>query len=373
MHNLFTTLRKRETASFFFFFEAKAKLQQGRSQVKSSCFLQLYCLQGRRATKANVNRVTGLYLLRLAMLAKGLVLHAVSTSKPERIDLSLNEIVHVKEVSEETGEYLVEKEGGGGSVSGLVPKACITLAKSFIPIADYAAESSSEISLKCGTRVLGFIKEGEWWWGCTAATAAARAGYFPATYVGSPQVPTSIPLSSGAPPTKCTKKREECVPPQPPPVSLCQSESQAQRKDDITSISIKIEGSPGKRGDPKSVGISGGRKFKGRYPLQFLVWGNNMALASALCMIILGFFTVLWSKPKHYGCKIGGSLINEKYLAPINATATGAVCDPDEAAPNLNGSSRIGLFSIVLGVLIFLFEGYSYDDRMWCCYYPSDR
>lgn len=87
------------------------------------------------------------------------------------------------------------------------------------------------------------------------------------------------------------------------------------------------------------------RNFKGTLPLQFLLWANNMALASAVWMVIFGIFTALWSSPLHYGCEIGGVAISKVYLAPLNASATSVICNPNEEdLPDLNGDLGIGLF-----------------------------
>ena len=108
------------------------------------------------------------------------------------------------------------------------------------------------------------------------------------------------------------------------------------------AVSMPSAPAPASSSPPPSSGST--RNFKGTFPLQFLLWANNMALASAAWMVIFGIFTTLWSDPKHYGCEIGGVAIHKNYLAPLNETATAVICNPNEDdLPDLNGDFGIGL------------------------------
>jgi hypothetical protein len=134
------------------------------------------------------------------------------------------------------------------------------------------------------------------------------------------------------------------------------------------------------RAEPPS---DGGRLFKGRKNLAYLLWANKMALLTGLTLFPLGGFSMLWSKSHIYDCRTGDGHtldINDIYLdVPLNDPSPNSTsllnltstfkCDAGLAGPDLHGNMLVGQAAIVLGIFLLLFESEPYG---WGCYFPSD-
>ena len=232
--------------------------------------------------------------------------------------------------------------------------------------------------------------EESWWFG---QSLNGSKGYFPGTFVSTPEPSPPIPPSTARMtvpnPTAAAKPASLPLPsksaPPPlrgkfkPPAPPKQATKQAARPSDFKTTN-PMQAAPAAVASPAAAPAASTpagapssdtatRPFKGSYPLQFLLWGNNMALASSLWLTVFGFFTILWATPPHYGCKINGVAIHDIYLEG-NETQPSVLCDPTLAPPSINGDKTFGSLALVYGVLMFIYEQ---DGPFgWGCYYPSD-
>ena len=108
------------------------------------------------------------------------------------------------------------------------------------------------------------------------------------------------------------------------------------------------------------------------------LWAHNLALISALTLVVCGFFTILWANGKGYKCEINGERIAEDLIfnpniATANAEARGyrdcEVCDGRDdqqcsccwpSGPQsevfLEGNVFTGLYAMLLGFALLVVE-----------------
>jgi len=120
-------------------------------------------------------------------------------------------------------------------------------------------------------------------------------------------------------------------------------------------------------------------KFVGDHRQEFSLWAHNMALIAALAMIVLGVFGVLWARSPSYGCEVDGRAIAPELIrfgtsvkgalgrcvspssgnTDARAVRRRACCNPQgrsSKSANVGGSSFVGLYCVVAGVALLVFE-----------------
>ncbi|GMI05932.1 hypothetical protein TrVE_jg417 [Triparma verrucosa] len=328
------------------------------------------------------------------MTTRGLTKEAVTGVKPGHMSLAKDKVVVVLE-SHPSGFYFVRRD----NETGWIQKSKVTIGKSFLPSANYTAGSEDELSLTSGTRVYGFVKEEEWWYG---VTQNGIKGYFPSTFVTeepASKIPNSPTGSSpdGEQQQQGAQRMPPPLPSEPPPAPpkrFSKNEGNGAQTHGQTgggggmygqNMAKGASSNPLVGGKPKDVAIlvaqkkdqgggrqaepAPGRPMKGTHPLQFLLWANNMALASAFWLFIFGIFTCMWSNAKWWGCEVEGKRINAIYLTDEPTVNSTVVCNPEGEAPELNGDVGVGVFAIFVALAIAVFEEPNYA---WGSYYPSD-
>ena len=159
--------------------------------------------------------------------------------------------------------------------------------------------------------------------------------------------------------------RGKQMPPPPPPPPPKREPAAPPAKD-----KAKAQGGGRPKENPKYKGDGG--------PLAAYLWAHNLALISALALVVCGFFTILWANGKGYKCEINGERIARDLIFDPDI-ARGSedareyrdcpACEgKDEELctccwPNgpqsevvLDGNVFTGLYAMLLGLALFVVE-----------------
>ena len=327
---------------------------------------------------------------------QALVVEAYEAPSTAHVSVAVDELVTVV-CSHPMGWYKVTKSSGQ---SGWVPERSIHVGELLTVLADFTECQDGEVPISEGSTAVGLTLFDDWWFGISNS----KIGYFPATFV-EPSLSELVPVSTeddpgrqlastvsrprrmsggyygaaaGSP--KEAKEAKEAkgaqqfqvnplaakrapagrfespVPPgQPPPPP-------ATAKVKVPSARPKAQ-APARR----QVTADDGHNYAGAAPLQFALLAHNMGLISTLMIAVTGAFAILWLEPKRYMCEVDGEPINVQYLvgsAPV-------LCDPAETSEDidLGGHRAIGIYAILLGPALYLFENIEWGMGIWI---PAD-